>query len=310
MNTEKSYTYIAIDVSKNHLQVQWPDASEKVTNDPEGLKTLRACLRKITNALVVFEATGGYERPLQQMLWSARIACYMVNPSRIKGFAQSEGLRAKTDPIDARLIQRFAQEKRLQPQAVKDDQRVALAELMDRHGQLTEQLAREKNRLRKCTVHSEKYIKRMIRMVEKQIAEVDRAIEDVIEQDAVLSAQSRQLQSVRGVGPVTAWSLLAYLGEMGELGRNQLVALAGLAPYNRDSGNKQGKRSIQAGRAKVRKCLYMAAQSAAVHNPVIKRYVAGLRERGKPYKVALVAAMRKLLIHLQTIIKNQQKALA
>ena len=134
MNTEKSYTYIAIDVSKNHLQVRWSQSSEKINYDAEGLKVLRTRLRKITDALVVFEATGGYERPLQQMLWSARIDCRMVNPSRIKGFAQSEGLRAKTDPIDARLIQRFAQEKRLQPQALKDDQRVALAELMDRHG--------------------------------------------------------------------------------------------------------------------------------------------------------------------------------
>jgi len=310
MNTEKSYTYIAIDVAKNHLQVQWLEASEKINNDAEGLKALRVRLRKIVDALVVFEATGGYERPLQQMLWSAHIDCCMVNPSRIKGFAQSEGLRAKTDPIDARLIQRFAQEKRLRPQAVKDDQRVALTELMDRHGHLTEQLAREKNRLKKCTAHSAKFIKQMIRLVEKQLAEVDHAIEALIEQDDTLTAQSQLLQSVRGVGPITAWSLLAYLGEIGQLGRNQLVALAGLAPYNRDSGNKHGKRSIQAGRAKVRRCLYMAAQSAAVHNPVIKAYVAGLRQRGKPYKVALVAAMRKLLIHLQTLINNQQKSLA
>ena len=118
------------------------------------------------------------------------------------------------------------------------------------------------------------------------------------------------LQGVKGVGKVTAWTLMGYLSEMPHLGRNQLVALAGIAPYNRDSGKTSGKRSIWAGRAKVRKCLYMAAQTAAQHNPIIKPYVQGLIDRGKPYKCAIVAAMRKLLIHLQSLLKIQQKALA
>ena len=139
---------------------------------------------------------------------------------------------------------------------------------------------------------------------------LDGQIRELIKKNEPLQAKTQILAAVKGVGEVTTWTLLAYLSEMTYVSRNQLVALAGLAPYNRDSGKSRSKRSIQGGRAKVRKCLYMAALTAARHNPVIKAYMEGLLARGKPYKCALVAAMRKLLIHLQSLLKKHQLALA
>ena len=149
----------------------------------------------------------------------------------------------------------------------------------------------------------------MIKWVEKEIQRVENRIDQLIEQEALLAQEMKLLLSVNGVGKVTAWTLLGYLSEMGKLKRNKIVALAGIAPFNRDTGAFKGKRRIEAGRAKVRKCLYMAAQSAARHNPVIKPYVQGLRARGKPYKCAMVAAMRKILIHLHILIKKHHLAL-
>lgn len=309
MNILAEPLYIAIDIAKDRLQVQWPDRSQSVPNEETALEAFARQVRKVPGAVVVFEATGGYERPLLQRLWKHHIGCHLVEPSRIKGFAQSEGLKAKTDPIDAKLIWRFACEKRLQAQPPADKVRLQLAEWMDRRGQLNEELIREKNRLHKCTALTRGLIEAMIRTVQKQIAKVDQAITALITQEASLSEQAVRLQSVKGVGPVTTWSVLAYLPEIGHLGRNQLVALAGLAPYNRDSGKKQGQRHIRAGRPKIRKALYMAAQAASIHNPIIKAYVARLRANGKPYKVALTAAMRKLLIHLQTMAKKNNYAL-
>ena len=181
---------------------------------------------------------------------------------------------------------------------------------MDRRSQLTESLAREKNRLQKCPQCTRKSIEKMIDILEKELAEMDKQVEQLIQEDDLMREYSSIMQSVVGVGTTTAWTILAYLGEITELGRNQLIALAGIAPFNKDSGKYKGKRKIEGGRAKVRKCLYMAARTASVHNEHIKKYVDGLRNRGKPYKCAIVAAMRKLLIHLQILLKNLKKELA
>ncbi len=181
---------------------------------------------------------------------------------------------------------------------------------MDRRSQLSGHLAREKNRLHKSSAVIRESIKRMIALIEKEIEGIEEEISTLIAEDETFKNNSERLQSVKGVGEITALTLLAYLGEMTQVNRNQLVALAGLAPFNRDSGKRKAKRAIQGGRAKVRKCLYMAAQSAATHNPVIRDYVTALSERGKPDKCAIVAAMRKLLIHLQSILKYPEKNLA
>jgi transposase len=309
--TTTDHHLVAIDIAKDTLQVQSPQlGSLSVGNDAAGQRQLLKRLQCLENPFVVCEATGGYERSLLNALHQQGIAVALINPSRLRAFALSEGIKAKTDPIDASMILRFAQQKRLTPTPPPNPGTQALAALLDRRSHLTEQQAREKNRLQNSSKLIADSIKRMLRCIEKELAAVDAQIEKLIIADSGMGAKAKTLQSVKGVGKVTTWTILAYLSEMPYLNRNQLVALAGVAPYNRDSGKTSAKRSIFAGRAKVRKCLYMAAQTAAIHNPVIKPYVQGLIARGKPYKCAIVAAMRKLLIHLQSLLKLQQKALA
>lgn len=296
--------YVAIDIAKATLQVQDDQKSFCVENTPPGHQKLLAALRRLAHPLVVFEATGGYERGLLQCLREANIPLAMLNPSRVRAFARSEGSRAKTDRIDAKMILAFARSKQLQPRPAPSDHQLDLAALLDRRGHLVEQLTREKNRLQNSETLILRSIKRMIKILEKEIASLEQAIEKLTNSDPFLKPRCQLIQSVKGVGKVTAWTLLAHLSEMEHLKRNQLVALAGIAPFNRDSGKASGRRSIIGGRAKVRACLYMAAHTAASCNPVIAPYVQRLRQRGKPYKCAIVAAMRKLLLHLQSLLKN------
>jgi transposase len=300
-----TYKYIAIDVSKSTLQIQSESRAWKIKySEPELARFVRE-IRTLRNPLVAFEATGGQERRLRDVLAEAQIPFHMINTRRIRGFAASEGIRAKTDPIDAKLIFTFAVQKRLEPMQPPSEAQVLMADLMDRRSHLSEQLTREKNRLQKSTPSIHSYIEEMIDFVEKQIAQIDRAIEELIAKSERLSKLSTAMQAISGVGKVTAWTVLAYLPEIGQVKRGELAALVGVAPFNRDSGSKTGKRYIQAGRAKVRRCLFLAARTAAIHNPVIKAYVARLiKDKGKHYKQAIVAAMRKLIIHINTIVKN------
>lgn len=305
-----STNYIAIDIAKDSLAVASDSFNGSFSYTDSGLNKLLKKIAVLNSPLVVCEATGGYERKLMSLLFEQKIPVALVNPARVRAFAKSEGTKAKTDPIDAQMLLRFAQSKDLRPTPAPSQQQQSLQALMDRRSQLTESLAREKNRLQKSPPRVRKSIETMIAFIEKELKSLEEQIQKVIESDEAMNQQNLTMQSVSGIGETTAWSILAYLGEITSLGRNQLVALAGVAPYNKDSGKFKGKRRIEGGRAKVRKCLYMAAQSAAVHNPHIKAYVDGLRARGKPYKCAIVAAMRKLLIHLQSLLKNPEKALA
>jgi transposase len=298
--------YVAIDISKDTLQIQDDKGSFALANDSSGIGKLIAHLKTCRHPLAVFEATGGYERLLLQTLRGAGLPVAMVNPARVRDFARSEGIRAKTDPIDARMILAFAKNKQLKPMAAPSAACVKLAALLDRRDHLTEQMAREKNRLQNSEAFIHRSIKRMIRVLEKELAAIEKEIQTLVGSDPGLKARAEIIEEVKGVGPVTAWTLLAYLSEIEDISRNGVVAMAGVAPYNRDSGKFAGKRCIQGGRAKVRKCLYMAAHTAARCNPVIAAYVQGLRDRGKPYKCAIVAAMRKLLIHIQSLLKKAQ----
>ena len=296
--------YIAIDVSKATLQIQDDQRTFAVDNDSEGHRKLLKHIKTRQNPLVVFEATGGYERGLCEFLREETIPLTMVNPARVRDFARSEGVRAKTDPIDTKMILAFAKSKALCAMETPSETCTKLAALLDRRGHLVEQLAREKNRLQNSEKLILRSIQRMIKILEKEISALDKAIDELVSSEPGLQSRSKLIQSIQGVGKITAWTLLAYLTEIEHLNRNRLVALAGIAPFNRDSGKFSGKRSIIGGRAKVRRCLYMATQSAANCNPIISAYVKRLRERGKPYKCAIVAAMRKLLLHIQSLIKN------
>lgn len=302
--------YIAIDVSKATLEVRDDDRAFTVDNTSNGYRKLLSHLKTCQNPLVVFEASGGYERGLCEFLHKKMMPLAMVNPARVRDFARSEGVRAKTDPIDTKMILAFAKSKALRAMEAPSETCIKLAALLDRRGHLVEQLAREKNRLQNSESFILRSIKRMIKILEKEISAVDRAINEIVDSDPALKSRSEIIQSVQGVGKITAWTLLAYLSEIERLNRNQLVALAGVAPFNNDSGTTTGRRSIYGGRAKIRRVLFMAARAAAQFNPVIRAYVEGLLARGKPYKCALTAAMRKILIHVQSLLKNAKFLLA
>ena len=297
---------VAIDIAKDSLQVLIENKNQNIPYNDSALKKLIEKISKLSDPLVVFEATGGYEKPLMRLLHKKKIALALLNPALVRAFALSEGIKAKTDPIDAQMLLRFAQEKKIRATPPPNPIEERIAALMDRRDQLTEQKAREKNRLQKSHPSIAKDIQRMLRFIEKELVKIEAQIEQLIDEDQGLKQQAQIMNSIKGVGKVTTWSVIAYLREINSLNRNQVVALVGIAPYNRDSGKRSAKRSIYAGRAKVRKALYMAAQTAAQHNPVIKDYVQGLIARGKPYKCAMVAAMRKLLIHIQSLLKNTQ----
>jgi len=309
-----SCSYVAIDLAKKSLHAHCEADQRRFAYTEEGLKQLLAWATRRGGAHFVCEATGGYERTLLRFCWERGLAVSLVNPERVRAFAKSEGRRAKTDKLDAAVLLRFAQARQPRALAEPEPAQQAMSVLLDRRAQLSATLAREKNRLEKepelaCVVED---IQSMITELQSRLARLDREIKKTIKSSPAMQERETLMRSVKGVGPQTAWTLLAYLSEIAEpnLKRNELVALAGLAPYNRDSGSTQGRRFIQGGRAKIRRCLFMAARSAATHNPVIRDYVARLCQRGKPYKCALVAAMRKILLHLRALIKKQEFNLA
>lgn len=304
------YNFVAVDIAKANMDVRTTSEHHKVSNHDIALKKLLLKIQELPNPFVVCEATGGYERKLMALMHEHQIPIARVNPTRIRAFAKSEGIKAKTDPIDSKMILQFAQQKQLRATAAPEHHRQRIHELMDRRAHLTEQLTREKNRIQNCPDSIIASIKRISKVLDNEIKKIETQIRKTIEQNEVLKGLSDTISSVVGVGEITTWTLLAYLHELGHLKRNQIVALAGLAPYNRDSGEFVGKRYIQGGRAKVRKCLYMAAKSAAQHNPIIKEYVSNLILRGKAYRCALVAAMRKILIHLHILVKKYNFSLA
>lgn len=305
-----SYTYIAVDVSKDTLQIKTASESFVVSTDRASLTKLAKRLSKLPNPLVVCEASGGYERPLLEAMRAGSVSCVLVNAFRIRAFALSEGIRAKNDPIDADIIFKFAQEKKLQPSLSLPAAQQDLADLLDRRSHLSEEIAREKNRLQKAPKLTAPYIKRMLVCLERQLLSIEQTIRTLLKAHPALHSHAQLLTSVQGVGEVTAWTILAYLHELPSLGRNQATALVGIAPFDNDSGSFHGRRRILGGRAKVRRCLYMAAHTAAIHNHVIKPYVQRLLSRGKAYKSAIVAAMRKLLLHLQSLLKSHPFPLA
>jgi transposase len=305
----QSKSYVAVDIAKKKLDVGSENKkSFEVPNDKAGIKKLINMLRKLPGAHVVCEATGGYERLLMEMLHEATIPVSLVSAARVRDFAKSDGIKAKTDPIDTQVILRFAQNKKPRPTPAPSANQKNLAALMDRREHLTEQIKREKTRLKNSPEIIHDSIREMINIVNEHIKRIERQIQDLVATDEPMSRACEVLQNVKGIGAVTVWSIIAYLPEIHRRSRNEVVALAGLAPFNRDSGQTKLKRSIFGGRSKIRRILFLATQSAASYNEVINPYVQGLIARGKPYKCAIVAAMRKMLIHIRSLlIKHEIK---
>ena len=302
--------WVAVDIAKDELQLQDDRRGWKSRYDHRALGRLVAGFKKRCELWVICEASGGYERDLVAALHAASIKVCVVSPRLVRAFAISEGIRAKTDKIDTAVMLKFAQSRNLRPTPPPSKQRLELIALMDRRSQLSDALAQEKNHLQNSSSLTHASVKKSMCFLQRQIDAIESKIRKIIAADQSMHRRDELLQSISGVGEMTSWSFIAYLDELAELKRNEAVALVGLAPFNKDSGKTRGKRHIYGGRAKVRSCLYMAAQSAARYNPVIKPYVQRLKDKGKPYKCVMVAAMRKLVIHMHTQIKNPKLELA
>lgn len=301
---------IGIDVSKRELAIAvHPDAGAWTSGtSPEALEQLVEQVRAIGPQIIVVEATGGYEVAVVSACASAGLPIAVVNPRQVRAFAQAIGRPAKTDAIDATLLALFG--ARVQPpvRTLPDADTRALAALVARRRQLLEMLGAEQRRLAQAppTGPVTRNLRTHIRWLERQVGEVDEEIGGAVQRSPVWRVQEDLLRSVPGIGPIVARTLLAELPELGQLDRRAIAALVGVAPFNRDSGRWQGKRSIYGGRATTRSALYMAALVGARHNPVLKVFYQRLRAAGKPGKVALVACMRKLLTILNVMIRDRQ----
>jgi transposase len=257
-------------------------------------------------SLVVLEASGGLEAPIASQLAGAGLSVAVVNPTRIRAFAKADGQLAKTDQIDARLIARFGAKMEPLPQAARDQAQIELNLLVTRRRQMVLMLTSEKNRFHTATGVMREHINKHISWLQTEIEELDQQINQALIDNPTWQETVALLESSPGVGTVTARTLVAELPELGQLNRQKIAALVGLAPFNQDSGKRRGKRRIFGGRASIRSVLYMAALSATKCNPVIKAFYERLLAKGKPKKVALTACMRKLLTILNAMVKNRQ----
>ena len=296
-------TFIGIDIAKDSLDVHVLPArnSIRVSNNTDGHRQLLRWLLEPGTCLVVIEATGGYERQLA----AGGHHVSVVNPRQVRDFAKGLGILAKTDRIDARVIARFGQQVHPRPLVEVHEKQAELNQLVTRRRQLVELRTAENNR--KETISSKdvrKSIQLIVDTLNKEIRRVEKRILALVESDDDWKGKADLLQSTPGVGKTTAATLLSDLPELGTLNRQQIAALAGVAPLNRDSGKFRGTRSVWGGRASVRCVLYMAALSAKRSNPVIRVFAQRLISQNKKPKVVTTACMRKLLIILNTMVKT------
>jgi transposase len=300
---------VGIDVSKHKLDVASADNSSVRTFDytNAGLTQLLTCLKACGPTLVCLEATGGLERQLLDRIHEHGIPVAVVNPRQIRDFARASGQLAKTDQIDARVIARFAQVMQPRTTPPVPQARRELLDLAARVRQVTKLLVQEKNRLGTTASQPiQKMIRQAIRLYEKQLDEMRVRQQHLIEQDEAAQAKARVIASVPGLGPASVSVLIAELPELGELNRQQIARLIGVAPTNRDSGTLRGKRTTGGGRVTVRNALFMPTVVAKQHNPTIKAFYDRLVAAGKPKMVALIASMRKLLTILNVMIRDGQ----
>jgi transposase len=297
--------FVGIDVSKKKLDVavRPSGTTHQFANDAEGIAKLVDTIRG-PGVLVVLEPTGGYEVDVVCALVEAKVDVAVVNARQLRDFAKSRGILAKTDRIDAQVIALFAELHRPEPRMQPDERARELEAFVLRRRQLVDIRAVEKARAQICNKKVRPKIKELIEFITKQIDDVDKELREFVEKSTEWKAKAELLESVKGVGRVVAVTLLALLPELGKLNRKQIAALVGVAPFNRDSGIKRGKRSIWGGREAVRSVLYMSATVAATHNATIAALYQRLSAKGKEHKVALVACMRKLITILNAMVRD------
>lgn len=309
MSFQDVKVYVGVDVASKHLDVYFPDSgkSQRVKNDPEALRVFCEQLEGSPGYMLVMEASGGYESQLIEELGKANIPFAVVNPRRVREFARSMGEDAKTDSIDAAVIARYAAVLKPVPTAVQSDDERRRSALVTRRAQLVELITQEKNRLKQTwDKDAKKSIQKTLQHLEKELKKIDSMLASLLEKDQANKRKIEILQSAKGIGKVTTSVLLAHLPELGQLNREQIAKLVGVAPMNRDSGNSSGKRFVMGGRKHVRSVLYMATLVAIGHNSKIKAYYTHLKASGKLSKVAIVACMRKFITTLNYLIKTDQ----
>jgi transposase len=302
-------TVIGIDVAKDRLDVCVRPSGEcfVVARTGVGIEDLAERLSKLMPRVVAIEATGGFETIVAAGLAAAGVPVVVVNPAQVRAFAQALGRRAKTDPIDAAVIAHFAEATKAEPRSLPDAMTRLLADLVTRRRQIIDMMIAEGQRERRLTdKRLKKSIIRLRKALEKELAEIDGEIDDHMRGSAVWAEKENLLASVPGVGPITARTLIAELPELGSLDRRQIAALAGLAPWTRQSGQWRGKSFIGGGRKAVRSALFLAAMTAAHHNPILKPFRDKLVAAGKPKLVALIAVARKLLTILNAILRDKR----
>lgn len=298
---------IGIDVSKDRLDVATPDGTAQWPNDPDGHQQLIKHFTKWPLEAIVLEATGGYERAVVAELAAAGLPVVVVNPRQVRDFARATGRLAKTDTIDAGILAQFGQAIHPEKRPLPSEKQLRLQQQLARRRQLVGMLTAENNRSQQAT---DKLVRKTIEAVREtlraQLDQMDDQLQRTIEQTPVWREKENLLRTVPGVGPQTALALLAELPELGTCSRQQIAALVGVAPFNRDSGAKRGQRTTWGGRPAVRTALYMATLVATRHNPVIRKHYQHLQGAGKRKKVALTACMRKLLCMLNAVLREQK----
>jgi transposase len=304
----KTAAHVGIDVSQEYVDVAVSGNRSvlRVATDEGALETLGRQLLELEPKLILMEASGGFERLPLKVLQAAGLPVAIVNPRQVRDFARSLGYLAKTDAIDARVLAQFAAVLNPQPARLSEEAAEQLRALELRRRQLIEMIVAERNRLRTAPRTAGR-IEEHLRWLEDEVKAIERELEELVESDPEMQARAVILRSVPGIGPVLSFILLSGLPELGRLNRKEIAALVGVAPFNWDSGKLRGKRAVWGGRAHIRSALYMAALVASRCNPVIRALYERLCAAGKPKKVALVAAMRKLLITLNSMLRTQTK---
>lgn len=304
---EASAQFVGIDVSKASLDVAVvpTGAAWSVPNDEAGITSLVDRLGPLRPTLLVCEATGGWELAVVSALVAAGLPAVVVNPRQIRDFAKATGRLAKTDAIDAHVLAQFAATVQPVVRPVMDAAARELKELVTRRRQLTTMLVAERNRLQLAIPRVRKSLSAHIRWLEAQLKRLDSELKETVQASPAWQAKTDLLQSVPGIGPMVATTMIAELPELGTLNRKQVAALVGVAPLNRDSGTLRGKRAVWGGRAPVRAALYMGTLVATRYNVAIRSFYTRLKQAGKTSKVALTACMRKLLTILNAMVKHQ-----
>ncbi len=304
----EAHPFVGIDVSKERLDIGVGAAGDfwQAGNHEAGIQATLARLMELQPTLVVVESTGGLEWPLVSELAARKIPVVLVNPGRVREFAKSLGLLAKTDKLDAHLLAHFGEAAKLQPTILPDEAVQKLSALIARRRQLLDMLVMEKNHLLSTRLSLQAEVQEHITWLEQAVEQLTEQIEKDLQDTPGFRDKDHILRSAKGVGPITSMTLLSDLPELGHLNRKKIAALVGVAPFNNDSGKRRGQRRIKGGRARVRQVLYMAAVAASRFNPVIRTFYQRLLASGKRRKVALVACMRKLLTILNAMIRDMQ----